>query len=83
MIDNSQPNIPDTTALSDFIRHVLFKSNKKCTGCNLICFEDEAICPDCKGYLFIPYTKHLDNYSPSAQVKEEEQDEIFSEMELL
>jgi RNA polymerase subunit RPABC4/transcription elongation factor Spt4 len=69
--------------LSEYIRHVLLKSNKKCTGCNMICFEDEATCPECHGYLFIPYTKHLENYSPVAQVTEQEKVEIFSEIDLL
>jgi len=75
--------ISDTTPLSEYIRHVLFKSNKKCTGCNLICFEDEAVCPECHGYMFIPYTKHLENYSSAAQVTEQEDVETYSEIDLL
>jgi len=63
MID--QPSFPNQT-LSEFIRYVLFKSNKKCQGCDLICFEDEQLCPECHGYMFIPYTEHLKNYSPEA-----------------
>jgi len=54
---------PIIPADSDFIRHVLMKSNKRCTACQLICFEDEVICPECKAYSFEPYTKHLDNYT--------------------
>ena len=64
--------------LSEFIRYVLFKSNKKCQGCDLICFEDEQLCPECHGYLFVPYIEHLKNYSSEAtQEKVEDNTEIL------
>ena len=74
MID---PTESPSQSLSEFIRFVLLKSNKKCSGCNLICFEDEHICPDCHGYAFIPYTEHLKNYSPEGQKIQEDDTEIL------
>ena len=59
MIPLNEENKED---VSDFIHQELMKANKKCNGCGIICFEDEYICPECKGYSFFSYTKHLDNY---------------------
>ncbi len=66
--------------LSKYLHDTLIRSNKRCTACHLICFDDEMICPDCGAYSFEPYTKHLENYHPDAAIKD---DEIFTESDLI
>jgi hypothetical protein len=79
MNDPTDQSILDN--LSKYLHYTLLKANKRCTACQLICFDDEAVCPDCNAYSFEPYTKHLENYHPSAAMTDDI--EVYPESELI